>query len=49
MPGKEAPLGTTVEKILGRLLTLAFRESEWLGRQRDPHKISRAAIAPWGK
>ncbi|HEV8677090.1 MAG TPA: zinc-binding dehydrogenase, partial [Methylomirabilota bacterium] len=26
----------------------AFRESEWLGR-RDPHKISRAAIAPWGK
>ena len=30
-------------------ITEAFRESEWLGRQRDPHKISRAAVAPWGK
>ena len=27
----------------------AFRDSEWLGRQHDPHKISRAAVAPWGK
>jgi hypothetical protein len=27
----------------------AFREAEWLGRQHSPHKISRAAIAPWGK
>ncbi len=26
----------------------AFREAEWLGRQARPHKISRAAIAPWG-
>jgi L-iditol 2-dehydrogenase len=25
----------------------AFRDAEWLGKQRDPHKISRAAIAPW--
>src|SRR5262249_47409531 len=30
-------------------ITEAFRESEWLGKQHDPHKISRAAIAPWGK
>ena len=27
----------------------AFRDAEWLGRQQSPHKISRAAIAPWGK
>ena len=27
----------------------AFRDAEWLGRQHSPHKISRAAIAPWGK
>jgi threonine dehydrogenase-like Zn-dependent dehydrogenase len=27
----------------------AFREAEWLGRQHSPHKISRAAIAPWGQ
>ena len=27
----------------------AFREAEWLGRQQSPHKISRAAIAPWGQ
>ena len=25
----------------------AFREAEWLGRRRDKHGISRAAIAPW--
>jgi len=30
-------------------ITEAFREAEWLGRQHSPHKISRAAIAPWGK
>jgi L-iditol 2-dehydrogenase len=28
-------------------ITEAFREAEWLGKQHDPHKISRAAIAPW--
>jgi L-iditol 2-dehydrogenase len=27
-------------------ISAAFREAEWLGRQRDPHKINRAAIAP---
>lgn len=30
-------------------ITRAFREAEWLGRQANPHKISRAAIAPWGR
>jgi threonine dehydrogenase-like Zn-dependent dehydrogenase len=28
-------------------ITEAFRDAEWLGKQHDPHKISRAAIAPW--
>jgi L-iditol 2-dehydrogenase len=28
-------------------ITDAFRDAEWLGKQHNPHKISRAAIAPW--
>jgi hypothetical protein len=38
-----------ISRVIPGRISEAFREAEWLGRQHSPHKISRAAIAPWGK